>query len=67
LNLADRKAVSAWLTDLHKNITDVVSAGKDALRPLGQRDLGRRTARHLLLEAADALDQLIEAAERGLD
>jgi hypothetical protein len=67
LNLTDRKAVSAWLTDLRKNIKDVVSAGKDAMRPLAQRDLGRRTARHLLLEAADALAQLIETAERGLD
>jgi len=65
LDLADPIAARAWLTDLRLQINDALAAGEDSTRPLGQRALGRRMARRSLLSARSAIQQLLEAAERG--
>ena len=65
LDLVDPAAVRAWLADLRTHIGDATGAGEDALRPLGRRRLGRRTARRSLREACIAVEQLLAAAERG--
>ena len=56
-----------WLTELRTQIKDAVSAGEDATRPTAKCEVGRRAARRLLVEARGALDQLLRAAECGLD
>jgi hypothetical protein len=67
LDLTDRAAVRVWLADLRKQIEDATGAGEDATRPFEERDLGPRAARVVLGEARAALQQLLRAAERGLD
>ncbi len=66
LDLADPAAVRAWISALRTQIGDATGAGEDALRPLGRRCLGRRTARCTLREASLAIEQLIASAERGI-
>jgi hypothetical protein len=65
LNVTDPAALRAWLAELRIQVDDAVAAGEDATRPPGQRDLGRAMARRKLLAARGAIQQLIEAAERG--
>jgi hypothetical protein len=62
----DPEAVRAWLEQLSAQVDCAVSAGEDATRPTGQRSLGRAMARSTLLEARRALEQLLEAATRGV-
>jgi hypothetical protein len=66
VDLADPAARRAWLADLREQLEDLAAAGEDATRPLGRRALGRPTARGQILEARHALQQLVDAAERGL-
>jgi hypothetical protein len=63
VNFADPAAFRAWLAALRAQISDAVTTGEDALRPLGRRRLGRWTARRALREAKLALEQLLAAAE----
>lgn len=63
LDLADRGAVSAWLVTLRTQVDDALAAGEDATRPLGERDLGRRVARRILLDARDVIRGLLAAAD----
>ena len=51
LDWADPTAVEAWARDLCVHVQDAVGAGEDATRPPGGRELGRRAARRLILEA----------------
>lgn len=67
LELTDPAAVRAWLTQLRDEVGDALGAGEDATLPPGERALGRATARSKLSEARRALEQLIEAAFRGLE
>lgn len=57
----------AWLTALRAHADDLYAAGEDATRPLGHRDLGRRTARKAICDARAAIGDLLSTAERGLD
>jgi hypothetical protein len=66
LDITNPEAFRAWLTELRSEIDDAVGAGEDATRPVGKRRLGRATARSTLLEARRALEQLLEAATRGV-
>ena len=66
LDWRDLAAVRAWLNHVELNFEDLVSAGEDALRPLGKRKLGRANARPMLLAAARAIEKELGRAERGL-
>jgi len=66
LDFTDRDAVRAWLAELRTQIDDAVEAGEDATRPLGQRALGRPTARRAILEARRSIRALLAVAERGV-
>ena len=66
LAFTDPEAVRAWLEQLRTEVDDAIGAGEDATRPVGQRRLGRATARSTLLEARRAVEQLLEAASRGI-
>jgi hypothetical protein len=66
LDLADPEEVRRWLDKLDGDVRDIVAAGDDATRPLGQRDLGRRTAREQILESGRSLHLLVEALRRSL-
>lgn len=65
LDFSDREAVRAWLRELRTQIDEVVAAGEDATRPLGQRALGRATARSTILEAQRAIEQMLAMAKPG--
>jgi hypothetical protein len=62
LALFDPNARRAWFEDLHNSIDDALAAADDATLPLGQRTLGRATARQQVLESRHALRLLLEAA-----
>ncbi len=66
LDLSDPAAFRSWLTALHVQLDDALSAGDDATRPPGQRDLGRRTARCLLFGARASIGALLASADRAL-
>jgi hypothetical protein len=66
LNFADRAAVRRWLTAVRIQAEDATCAGEDATRPLGKRGLGRLMARCIVIEARQALLELLQAAERGI-
>jgi len=66
LDITNPEAFRTWLMELRTEIDDAVGAGEDATRPIGQRRLGRAMARSTLLEARRALEQLLEAATRGV-
>ena len=48
--------VRALLRDLQNKIADMAAAAEDATRPLGERELGRRAARRIVLEADHAIN-----------
>ncbi len=66
LDLADPAVLRAWLADLRLQLDNAVGAGEDATRPPAERDLGRRTARRLLLGARASIASLLLSAERAL-
>ena len=66
VNFADQTDIRSWLKNLRAQVEDGMSAGEDATRPLGQRALGRLSARRTVLEARKALLELLQAAERGI-
>lgn len=66
LDLHQPAVFRAWLVSMRSHIDDLHAAGEDATRPLGDRDLGRRTAREAIRDAKAALDELLLSAERGL-
>ena len=63
LDWGDPAAVEAWLRDVHTQARDAVEAGKDATRPPGQRELGRRAARRIILQASRKLAELFQMTE----
>jgi hypothetical protein len=67
LDLSEPDQVRRWLDDLEMQISDAISVGDDATRPLSRRLLGRPMARKQLMESRRALRQLIDAAERGME
>jgi hypothetical protein len=58
----DPAALRAWLRDVRTQSRDVVAAGLDATAPLGERDLGRRAARRIIVDAESALEALFASA-----
>jgi hypothetical protein len=66
LDVADPKAVAAWLDSVAVTIEDAISAGEDATRPLRRRMLGPVIARSHIGEARRSLRVLIESARRGV-
>jgi len=66
VDLGDREAARAWLHALAEQIEDATAAGEDATRSPGQRELGRRAARAIVMDARDALREMVRAAEKGL-
>lgn len=65
LSFRDPEAIRAWVTHLRAQIEDVVAAGEDATRPLGERRLGRAAAREAIEVARRALEHLLAAADRA--
>jgi hypothetical protein len=65
LDFTDPAARTAWLRDVWKQVSDACAAGEDATRAPGARDLGRREARRIIVEATENLTALFEAA--GID
>lgn len=63
LDWGDPAAVDAWLRDVHTQASDAVEAGKDATRPPAQRELGRRAARRIILQASRKLAELFRMTE----
>ena len=59
LDRGDPAAVGSWLRDVHTQARDVAEAGKDATRPPGQRELGRRAARRIITQASRKLTDLL--------
>lgn len=66
LEWSDPAAVRAWLRDVRTQSRDVVAAGLDATAPLGERELGRRAARRIIVDAEGALETLFASAAAGL-
>ena len=64
VDLANHAAAQAWLTALTEQVEDLAAAGEDATRPPGERDLGRRSARRMVLDARDAIRELLDAAQQ---
>jgi hypothetical protein len=65
LDFGDLEALDRWLLDMTIHIRDATGAGEDATRPPGERDLGRRAARRIIVDADLALYQLLDVAKRG--
>jgi hypothetical protein len=63
LDLADPAAVHAWLADLRVAVDDADAVTRDALRPLGRRELGRALHRHNYREARERIVALLAHAE----
>lgn len=55
LDWSDAAAVQRWGAALRENIDDIAAAGEDQTRPPGARDLGRRAARHTILDGKRSL------------
>ncbi len=55
-----------WITDLRDNVRDIEAVADDATRPPGDRGLGRRAAREMYEESSRVVEQLFDAALRGL-
>ena len=62
----DPAEIHGWLGALREQIDDLVAAGDDATRRLAERVLSRAEARRRIEAAGQAIDDLIEAARRGL-
>ncbi len=62
----DPAEIRGWLAALREQMLDLASAGEDATRRLGERVLSRAEARRRIEEAGQAVDDLIEAAHRGM-
>jgi hypothetical protein len=67
LDFRNPEAFRVWLHALRDDLDDAIAAGEDATRAPAHRDLGRRMARRLLLDAHASLRDLVASAERGLD
>ena len=67
LDLSDPAAVRAWLAHLREQIEDAVAAGEDATRPPGKRELGRRSARRMIVQARRALRGILAMAAKAVE
>ena len=63
LNFTDTAAVRAWIVDLRVAIDDADAVTRDALRPLGRRELGRALHRHNYRDARERIVALLAAVE----
>ena len=52
----------AWIVDLHVAVDDADSVTRDALRPLGKRELGRLLHRQNYREAYERIVALLDFA-----
>jgi len=66
LDLNDHAALSAWLASVESAVDDVVGVAEDQLRPVDDRDLGRRQARRLLSDGRATLCDLVALARASL-
>jgi len=66
LDWNNKIAVHKWIVDLRENVRDVASIAEDQTRPPGDRGLGRRAAREMYEESSRIVEQLFDAALRGL-
>lgn len=62
----DPAEIRGWLAALREQMLDLAGAGEDATRRLGERVLSRAEARRRIEEAGQAVEELLEAADRGL-
>ncbi len=66
LNWSDKVAVHKWIVDLREDVQDALAVADDQTRAPGDRGLGRRAAREMYREAEHSIEQLFDAALRGL-
>jgi hypothetical protein len=62
----DPGEIRAWLGALREQTRDLASAAEDATRRLGERVLSRGEARRRIEAASHAVEDLLQAAERGV-
>jgi hypothetical protein len=62
LDLSDA-TLRAWLTDLRVALDDADAVTRDALRPLGRRELGRALHRRNYRDARERILALLDAAD----
>jgi len=66
LDWNDKGEARKWLLDLRTQVRDVAAVADDRTRSPGERRLGRHSAREMYVEAERAIEQLFDAALRGL-
>jgi hypothetical protein len=62
----DLEYVRKWLTALREQVDHGLTAAEDATRPVRKRFFSRHEARRRIEEATKAIENLLDAAERGL-
>jgi hypothetical protein len=62
IDLHNPLEVRAFVRDLQTKIADLAAAAEDATRPIGERELGRRAARRIVLDSNHAIRNALVAA-----
>lgn len=60
-DLADLETRTQWLAGVRSHVEDLVAAALDASAPPARRDLGRRQHRRIIVGAASALRDALDA------